>query len=185
MTRFTSPMKKWRKYVTVRYFIAIPSILILLGFFGYLVFKVVQCKNTCGAVPACNASASGDPSVFGVVSNITHNPANIPSSMEVTMNRFQLQQAKLKTIPDCKPMLHPITLTSSEELDSLDELRDKDLLPSVVPVNRCPYSCGLCLQGHCQSTKNANTTVIVQYKDGDNVKEVERQLVEHLNCTCQ
>ena len=201
MTRVTNSMKKLVEHRTVCYSIAISRILILLAVYGALMFIVVQCKTTCDAVPACNASASGDLSVVGVLSNITLNPANTPSSStEVTMNgvvsvsptaalyehRFQLQQEKLKTIPNCKSMLHPITLTLSKELGSLDELLDKDLLPPVVPVNRCPYSCGLCLHGgHCRPTKTANTTVIVMYKDGDNVKKEERQLVEHLDCSCQ
>ena len=200
MNRVTSSTNKLVEHRTVRYSIAISRILILLAVYGALVFIILQCKTTCDADPACNASASGDLSVVAVLSNITLNPANTPSSTEVTMNgfvsvsptaafydhRFQLQQEKLKTIQNCKPMLNPISLILSEELGSLDELWDKDLLPPVVPVNRCPYTYGLCLHGgHCRPAKTANTTVIVRYKDGDNVKKEERQLAEHLDCSCQ
>ena len=85
MTRVTSSMKKLVEHRTVRYSIAISRILILLAVYGALVFIAVQCKTTCDAVPACNASASGDLSVVGVLSNITLNPGNTPSSTENTL----------------------------------------------------------------------------------------------------
>ena len=184
------------------------SIILVCVVFALCVFGAVAaallmvplCNTTCDAAPTCNASAAGDVPMEGTVPGVTLNPGVTPSSTEVTVNddastpptvtltydqRYRQQQQKLSTVSGCQPVPHALKL--GDELDRWDSLQDKELLPPEVPVNRCPYYTGLCLGGErCMPTKTATTTVIVRYKGDDGLLQyTEREIEEHLECSCR
>lgn len=160
-----------------------------------------QCNTTCDPARPCDSSLTQDQPVMTTVSSDNLSPdttwssTSVSASDSVSMHpttthtyeeRFHKQQEKLRNIPKCQPMIHPVVVTDNGELPDWDSLRDKDLLSPVVPINRCPMSCGLCLWGkRCLPTRKATITILLKYLDDDSrTLYEERDLYEHLECSC-
>lgn len=141
-----------------------------------------------GPAPLSSNGAPESDSSPGASPSSTSAPESDSVSVHpiTTEERFSEQQKNLWTVPKCEPMLHPVRVMDKGELPKTDDLRDKVLLPPVVPIKRCPESCGLCIEGKwCLSTRNATKTVILKFQDTDNqIKYEERDLLEHLECAC-
>ncbi|XP_045129671.1 uncharacterized protein LOC123515206 [Portunus trituberculatus] len=168
---------------------------------GVTLFIAPQYNTTRDPVRPCDSSLAQHHLVMTTVPSDTLSPDTTSSSRSASESdsvsvhpttthtdeeRFHKQQEKLRNIAKCQPMPHPVRVNDDGELPYWDHLRDKDLLSPVVPINRCPTSCGLCVWGErCLPTRNTTTSVLLKYLDDNNqIKYEERDLQEHLECSC-
>lgn len=180
--------------------ISVIVIFTLIGFvMGIRVAQTLDPQSTSDIVPLCNTSVTADVPLEVTVSNVsvTRQPSDRPIVMNATEDdpvpwpstshltceeTFNQQQKNLKNCIKCQPVLEAVKV--DKELNFNDVLLDKELLPPEVPVYRCPIN-GLCLGGiWCQPTKKRLTTYKLNYRDGQGVACTERDLEEHLECSC-
>lgn len=156
-------------------------------------------QSTSDIVPHCNTSVTADVPLEVTVSDVsvTRQPSNRPIVMNATEDdlipwpstshltceeAFNQQQKNLKNCIRCQQVL--VAVKVDKELHFNDFLLDKELLPPEVPVYRCPIN-GLCLWGKwCQPTKKQLITYKLTYGDDQGGGCTERDVEQHLECSC-
>lgn len=150
-----------------------------------------QYNASCGLAQSSNArdvlpfKGTEPVSPFKPSENNTDTPVT-PRVAPTGKKRIIMQERKLRALPPCKPMLVPVWL-KEEVLSGLDDFLDMALVTTVVAVERCPETVGLCYgKTRCRPKNSVNITVDVRYIRYDTKTDVlQREVRKDLECACQ
>lgn len=114
--------------------------------------------------------------------NTTEGP-EAPALPQTDVEKMKIQDEMMRSVLRCEPMLVGVPIR--EELNSVDSLRDENLVTTRVPTQRCPPF-GLCYGANGCRPKNYNyKEVYIRYVSENGTVYAEKKTVRNdLECSC-